>query len=49
MALFGEEIDAEQARRLGLGWEVVEDADVESRALELAPGSRPTRHWHGRP
>ncbi len=36
MALFGEEINGERARELGLAWESVDDAAVEDRALELA-------------
>ncbi|SFL37254.1 enoyl-CoA hydratase/isomerase family protein [Geodermatophilus ruber] len=36
MALFGEEINGDRARELGLAWESVDDADVEKRALELA-------------
>ncbi|SFP89767.1 enoyl-CoA hydratase [Geodermatophilus dictyosporus] len=36
MALFGEEINGTKAVELGLAWESVDDADVESRALELA-------------
>src|SRR5829696_6523189 len=36
MALFGEEIDGARAVELGLAWESVDDAAVESRALELA-------------
>ncbi|PRY48636.1 enoyl-CoA hydratase [Geodermatophilus tzadiensis] len=36
MALFGEEINGTRAAELGLAWESVDDADVESRALELA-------------
>src|SRR5512133_1758726 len=36
MALFGEEINGEKAVELGLAWESVDDAAVESRALELA-------------
>jgi enoyl-CoA hydratase/carnithine racemase len=36
MALFGEEIDGDRARELGLAWESVDDAAVEDRALELA-------------
>ncbi|MGY1809999.1 enoyl-CoA hydratase/isomerase family protein [Blastococcus sp. SYSU D00669] len=36
MALFGEEINGDKARELGLAWESVDDADVEKRALELA-------------
>src|SRR3954471_7461489 len=36
MALFGEEIDGSRAVELGLAWESVDDAAVESRALELA-------------
>jgi enoyl-CoA hydratase len=36
MALFGEEIDGDRAVELGLAWESVDDAAVESRAIELA-------------
>ncbi len=36
MALFGEEINGDRARELGLAWELVDDAVVEDRALELA-------------
>jgi enoyl-CoA hydratase/carnithine racemase len=36
MALFGEEIDGDRARELGLAWESVDDVAVEERALELA-------------
>jgi len=36
MALFGEEINGERARELGLAWESVDDEAVEKRALELA-------------
>ena len=36
MALFGEEINGDRARELGLAWESVDDAAVEDRALELA-------------
>jgi enoyl-CoA hydratase/carnithine racemase len=36
MALFGEEIDGNRARELGLAWESVDDARVEDRAMELA-------------
>src|SRR5947209_17077494 len=36
MALFGEEINGDRARELGLAWESVDDAAVENRALELA-------------
>ncbi len=36
MALFGEEINGEQAHELGLAWESVDDTAVEDRALELA-------------
>src|SRR5437763_7482870 len=36
MALFGEEINGERARELGLAWDSVDDAAVEDRALELA-------------
>jgi enoyl-CoA hydratase len=36
MALFGEEIDGDRARELGLAWEAVDDAAVEDRALEMA-------------
>jgi enoyl-CoA hydratase len=36
MALFGEEIDGDRARELGLAWESVDDAAVEDRAMELA-------------
>jgi enoyl-CoA hydratase len=36
MAIFGEEINGERARELGLAWESVDDAAVEGRALELA-------------
>ena len=36
MALFGEEIDGDRCRELGLAWESVDDALVEDRALELA-------------
>src|SRR4051794_1248790 len=36
MALFGEEINGERARELGLAWESVDDAAVEDRARELA-------------
>jgi enoyl-CoA hydratase/carnithine racemase len=36
MALFGEEINGDKARELGLAWESVDDAEVEKRALELA-------------
>ncbi|NYJ03931.1 enoyl-CoA hydratase/isomerase family protein [Petropleomorpha daqingensis] len=36
MALFGEEINGDRARELGLAWESVDDAEVEKRSLELA-------------
>jgi enoyl-CoA hydratase/carnithine racemase len=36
MALFGEEIDGDRARELGLAWESVLDEVVEDRAVELA-------------
>jgi enoyl-CoA hydratase/carnithine racemase len=36
MALFGEEINGDRARELGLAWESVDDAAVEDRAMELA-------------
>src|SRR3954454_17616517 len=36
MALFGEEINGDRARELGLTWESVNDDAVEGRALELA-------------
>lgn len=36
MALFGEEINGDRARELGLAWESVDDAAVEDRALEMA-------------
>jgi enoyl-CoA hydratase len=36
MALFGEEINGDRARELGLAWESVDDEAVEGRAMELA-------------
>jgi enoyl-CoA hydratase len=36
MALFGEEINGEQAVQLGLAWETLDAAAVEDRAMELA-------------
>jgi enoyl-CoA hydratase/carnithine racemase len=36
MALFGEEIDGNRARELGLAWDAVDDGSVEERARELA-------------
>jgi enoyl-CoA hydratase len=33
MALFGEEVDGDEAVELGLAWESVHDAAVEDRAL----------------
>jgi enoyl-CoA hydratase len=36
MALFGEEINGDRAREVGLAWDSVDDDAVESRALELA-------------
>src|SRR3954447_21790538 len=36
MALFGEEINGDRARELGLAWDFVDDEAVEGRALELA-------------
>src|SRR5437763_1920043 len=36
MALFGEEINGDRARHLGLAWESLDDGAVEGRALELA-------------
>jgi enoyl-CoA hydratase len=36
MALFGEEISGSRLAQLGLAWEVVDDAEVEGRAIELA-------------
>ncbi|UOY01869.1 enoyl-CoA hydratase/isomerase family protein [Blastococcus sp. PRF04-17] len=36
MAIFGEEINGDKAVELGLAWQSVDDAAVESRALELA-------------
>jgi len=36
MALFGEEINGDRARELGLAWESLDDDAVEGRALELA-------------
>jgi enoyl-CoA hydratase len=36
MALFGEEINGDKAVELGLAWESLDDAAVESRSLELA-------------
>ena len=36
MAIFGEVLSAEDAHRAGLAWEVVDDADLLSRAHELA-------------
>jgi len=36
MALFGEEIDGETARQLGLAWEAVDHQAVDARAFELA-------------
>jgi enoyl-CoA hydratase/carnithine racemase len=36
MALFGEEINGDRARELGLAWDSVDDDAVEGRALELA-------------
>jgi enoyl-CoA hydratase len=36
MALFGEEINGTRAAELGLAWESLDDAAVETRALELA-------------
>lgn len=36
MALFGEEIDGDRARDLGLAWESLPDEVVEDRAIELA-------------
>jgi enoyl-CoA hydratase len=36
MSLFGEEITGDRMAQLGLAWEVIDDALVESRAIELA-------------
>jgi enoyl-CoA hydratase/carnithine racemase len=36
MALFGEEINGDRARELGLAWQSVDDATVDDRAMELA-------------
>src|SRR3954452_4843668 len=36
MALFGEEINGDRARDLGLAWESVDDSAVEDRAVDLA-------------
>lgn len=36
MSLFGEEVDGRRAAEIGLAWEAVADADVDSRAAELA-------------
>ncbi|MEV8518071.1 enoyl-CoA hydratase-related protein [Dactylosporangium sp. NPDC051484] len=36
MALFGQEIDGERAARVGMAWEAVDAADVESRAHAIA-------------
>ena len=36
MALFGEEINGDRARELGLAWDSVDDDAVEGRAMELA-------------
>jgi len=36
MAIFGEEINGDRARELGLAWASVDDETVEGRALELA-------------
>src|SRR4051812_15566564 len=36
MAIFGEEINGDQARELGLAWKSVDDDAVEGRAMELA-------------
>jgi enoyl-CoA hydratase/carnithine racemase len=36
MALFGEEVNGDRARELGLAWDSVDDDAVEGRALELA-------------
>ena len=36
LAAFGLPIDGARAERLGLAWEAVDDADVESRAVEIA-------------
>src|SRR5215212_4156350 len=36
MAIFGEEINGDRARELGLAWESLNDEAVEGRALELA-------------
>jgi enoyl-CoA hydratase len=36
MAIFGEEINGDKARELGLAWDSVDDEAVDGRALELA-------------
>jgi len=36
MALLGEEISGDRLAQLGFAWEVVDDAEVEARAVELA-------------
>jgi enoyl-CoA hydratase len=36
MGLFGAEVDGRRAAEIGLAWEALPDAEVESRALELA-------------
>jgi len=36
MAIFGEEINGDRARELGLAWDSVDDETVEGRAMELA-------------